>query len=134
MVMMAETPPQLPQGHELDEQGMLPNDWRIAPLSAIAAVSRRAPARVGRGLIPFVPMALIPEDSLHLTSWELRSPDEIRSGVVFYEGDLLFAKITPCLENGKQGIAKGHTWRLGLRHYRSFPFGSVSPTATRRCC
>ena len=37
---------------------------------------------------------------------ETRSRDEISSGVYFNEGDILLAKITPCLENGKQAIAR----------------------------
>ena len=52
-------------------------------------------------------MSALPEDALYATEWELREPDQIRSGVYVQEGDLLLAKITPCLENGKQGIISG---------------------------
>jgi type I restriction enzyme S subunit len=51
-------------------------------------------------------MALIPEGGHEVSQYELRAPSDVRSGVVVLEGDLLLAKITPCLENGKQGIVK----------------------------
>jgi hypothetical protein len=54
--------------------------------------------------IPFIPMALLPNDGLPTTRWEMHSAGEVRSGVPFAEGDSLLAEITPCLENGKLGI------------------------------
>lgn len=54
--------------------------------------------------IPFVPMSLLPEDAAILRNWEMRQPTEIRSGVRFFSGDVLLAKITPCLENGKLAV------------------------------
>ena len=39
-----------------------------------------------------------------------RKYGEVRKGYTrFSEGDVLFAKITPCMENGKIAIAKGLT-------------------------
>ena len=55
--------------------------------------------------IPFVPMERIPSDRLFFSDFVLRKPQEISSGTYFEEGDLLVSKITPCFENGKQGIA-----------------------------
>ncbi|HRS07101.1 MAG TPA: restriction endonuclease subunit S, partial [Candidatus Ratteibacteria bacterium] len=54
--------------------------------------------------IPVLPMSLIPEDSLYIKDWELRKTHEVKSGITVFNGDFLLAKITPCLENGKQGI------------------------------
>jgi type I restriction enzyme S subunit len=76
--------------------------------------------------IPFVPMSHIPEDSLYLSTWEQRSLSEVRSGVVFREGDLLLAKITPCLENGKQAVARGIPGGWGYATTEVFP---ITPTA-----
>ena len=37
-----------------------------------------------------------------------RSYHEVSKGFTYFaEGDVLFAKITPCMENGKGGVAKG---------------------------
>jgi len=57
--------------------------------------------------IPFIPMELIPEENLYIQNWILKRKSIIKSGVKIFEGDLLVAKITPCFENGKQGIVKG---------------------------
>jgi type I restriction enzyme S subunit len=51
-------------------------------------------------------MDLIPTGRLHFSSFILKRPAEIASGTYFEEGDLLVSKITPCFENGKQGIAQ----------------------------
>jgi type I restriction enzyme, S subunit len=66
-------------------------------------------------------MDLIPEDDLELKAWELRSPGDIRSGVFFCDGDVLFAKITPCLENGKQAVARGIANGWGFATTEVFP-------------
>jgi len=52
-------------------------------------------------------MNLLPQDGLYAESWELRAPHDVRSGILVHEGDLLLAKITPCMENGRQGIVRG---------------------------
>jgi type I restriction enzyme S subunit len=85
----------------------MPEGWRTAELASLVEFSRK-PRDLNLAAVeqvPFVPMALIPDSGLYLGDWELRSPKEIRSGTFFREGDVLLAKITPCLENGKQGIA-----------------------------
>lgn len=101
----------------------LPLDWRVARFSEVASTTRR-PGRLGRQdgqLVPFIPMALIPEDKLKISRWELRKPEDIRSGVVFSNGDLLLAKITPCLENGKQGVVREVPGGWGIATTEVFP-------------
>jgi type I restriction enzyme S subunit len=71
--------------------------------------------------IPFVPMELLPDDGLYTKQYELRTPDKIPSGVFFEEGDLLLAKITPCLENGKQAIATEIPGGWGFATTEVFP-------------
>ncbi|WP_084640371.1 restriction endonuclease subunit S [Meiothermus rufus] len=100
------TPNDLPPGVKMTEIGPLPEEWQVVRLGEVVHFGRRAQIEKAAqpSIIPFVPMSLIPEDSLYITKWELREPQEIRSGIPVYEGDLLLAKITPSLENGKQGI------------------------------
>jgi len=96
----------LPDGYRKSELGPLPEEWRVVRLGEVAEIG---PARIrgeSRDLLPFIPMSLIPEGGITINRWELKSPEEIRSGLIILEGDFLFAKITPCLENGKQGIVK----------------------------
>ena len=61
-------------------------------------------------LISFVPMAAVEARSGQIDVSQVRPYGEVRKGYTrFSEGDVLFAKITPCMENGKIAIAKGLT-------------------------
>ncbi len=53
---------------------------------------------------PFIPMTLLSTNSSLIDSHEWR---EAGSGAKFKNGDTLFARITPCLENGKTGLVRG---------------------------
>jgi len=48
-----------------------------------------------------LPMACLPTDSAMVASWESRT---LGSGQKFVNGDVILARITPCLENGKAAI------------------------------
>ena len=104
-------------------EGELPEGWRITRLDEVVQSSR--PSRGGStdsgSKIPFIPMALLPNDGLPTTRWEMRSAKEVRSGVPFAEGDVLLAKITPCLENGKLGIASGIPGGWGMTSTEVYP-------------
>jgi type I restriction enzyme S subunit len=52
---------------------------------------------------PFVPMGCLSNDSMQITNIESR---EGNSGAKFQNNDTLFARITPCLENGKTGLVQ----------------------------
>jgi type I restriction enzyme M protein len=58
--------------------------------------------------VSFVPMKDLAEDSSDFTPQEERSLDEVRQGAYtfFRDGDVLVAKVTPCFENGKAGVAR----------------------------
>ena len=63
------------------------------------------PTRLPRqGEKPFVPMTQLSTSSSLIDSHEWR---ESGSGAKFMNGDTLFARITPCLENGKTGLVRG---------------------------
>ena len=90
------------------EIGPIPAHWQVVRLGEVAELgSGKGTQTAKSSLIPFMPMSLLPEDSIYISSWEMRQPDQIRSGIIVREGDFLLAKITPCLENGKQGIVRG---------------------------
>lgn len=99
----------LTNGLKMTELGPLPEEWRVVKLGEVAYLGshRKKKLQVRNALIPFVPMSLLPEDDVYVSKWEMRRLEEIRSGIAVQEGDFLLAKITPCLENGKQGIVKG---------------------------
>jgi len=58
-------------------------------------------------LITFVPMSAVDEKTASISKSEIRPYREVAKGhTPFKEGDVLFAKITPCMENGKCAIAR----------------------------
>ena len=58
-------------------------------------------------MVSFISMSDVSEDGQILTCNHKRY-ELVKSGFTYFaENDVLFAKITPCMENGKGGIAKG---------------------------
>lgn len=65
-------------------------------------------------VVSFIPMADV-SDSGEWVNRQYRFLGEVRTGYTpFVEGDLLFAKITPCMENGKGAHARSLTNGVGL--------------------
>jgi len=57
--------------------------------------------------VSFVPMSAVDEYLQMITSSQERKLGEVRKGYTYFRnGDVLFAKITPCMENGKVAIAR----------------------------
>lgn len=102
-----EPNPDLPDGFQITELGPLPKAWRVVRLGEVAEFGKnRTMQKPKASLIPFMPMSLLPEDTIYISQWEMRRDKEIRSGIPIQNGDFLLAKITPSFENGKQGIVK----------------------------
>ena len=78
-----------------------PGDWRRLPFSEAVEINpRRA---VARGTpAPFVDMASLPAETREVRPARTR-PVGV-GGSRFSNGDTLFARITPCTENGKTGL------------------------------
>jgi len=58
-------------------------------------------------LVSFIPMSALDEITQTIKTNELRKLSNVRKGYTYFEeGDILFAKITPCMENGKVAVAK----------------------------
>lgn len=65
--------------------------------------------------VSFVPMECLLIDSMALAKHESRPLSKVYSGYTYFrDGDVLLAKITPCFENGKLGIASGLTNGIGF--------------------
>jgi type I restriction enzyme S subunit len=102
------------------ELGPIPKGWTA--LSASNALTVNPRIVVDRNAVrPFVPMTSVSERGMHIGSIERRSGT---SGSKFQNGDTLFARITPCLENGKTAyvqcltdgeVASGSTEFIVLR-------------------
>lgn len=64
--------------------------------------------------VTFLPMANVSENG-ELDLSETRLIKEVFDGFTYFrEGDVLFAKITPCMENGKGGIARNLINHIGF--------------------
>jgi len=109
--------------------GEVPEGWLVAPASAALAINPRV--KLDKALEhPFVTMGDLDERNMIFTSSELRAGN---SGAKFVNADTLFARITPCLENGKTGyvqclddaqVGRGSTEFIVLRG------GAVGPAFT----
>jgi type I restriction enzyme S subunit len=74
-------------------------DWEKHPLSSLAEINPRYPLKKGH-LYPFLEMAAVAEQFGGIVGFAQRKMEG--SGLAkFRVGDTLFAKITPCPENGK---------------------------------
>jgi type I restriction enzyme, S subunit len=84
------------------ELGLVPEGWPV--LAASAAIHINPQTKVAKdGLKPFVAMNCLADGSMLVGAPEQRSGN---SGSKFRNGDTLFARITPCLENGKTGFVQ----------------------------
>lgn len=64
--------------------------------------------------VSFVPMPAVAEKTNHV-SYEVIPYKDVRSGfTVFQRDDLLWAKITPCMQNGKSFVASNMPTRIGF--------------------
>lgn len=105
-------------------RGRVPRGWQVKRASECMIVNPSVPVPRG-GEKPFVPMSSISEDSMLIDDFEMRSGN---SGAKFQNGDTLFARITPCLENGKTGFVQF------LAEPESVAFGSTEFIVLRSRC
>ena len=84
--------------------------WEVKPLKEVCLIKPpKSEARKNRNadiLVSFAPMEALGIDQKHLRPNQTRTMgDVVGSYTYFSNGDVLLAKITPCFENGKLGIA-----------------------------
>jgi type I restriction enzyme S subunit len=86
-----------PDSFEDSELGEIPKEWPVASLPELINVNPTRTLRKG-DVAPYLDMANMPIRS-HSPDVVIKRP--FSSGMRFMNGDTLFARITPCLENGK---------------------------------
>src|ERR1035441_9865236 len=84
--------------------------WQTKAISDVCAIkppkSEARAALSSEDLVSFVPMEDLPIGSTTLSLKQERRLSEVVNGYTYFaDGDVLLAKITPCFENGKLGIA-----------------------------
>ncbi len=106
----------------------LPAGWAETTLGEIVILNPRGweSELADDEVVSFVPMAAVEAGSGKMDASQHRLWREVKKGyTTFQEGDVLFAKITPCMENGKCTIAQG---LMGGRGAGSTEFHVLRPT------
>ena len=90
-----------------EPQANLPNSWKLTDLCEVAELNPRLDksAHTDNPMVSFVPMPRVEAGTGAIDVGQTRSLEEVKKGYTpFREGDVLFAKITPCMENGKMAV------------------------------
>ncbi|MEW5802058.1 MAG: restriction endonuclease subunit S [bacterium] len=89
---------------------LLPKGWLWVRHDEIAEINPKLPedGYSPNLMVSFIPMRSVEEETGKLDLSEEREYYQVKKGYTpFIEGDLIFAKITPCMENGKLAILDG---------------------------
>lgn len=85
----------------------------LKTISDIAYIDPAAP-KLLPDMVSFIGMKDVSEDG-RIIALQDRLSNELKNGYTYFSnGDILFAKITPCMENGKGAIAEGLTNGIGF--------------------
>ena len=112
----------------------LPEGWKLLTLPKVCFINPTRPRNLpySDGVdTSFVPMAAVDEREGKISDLQIRSFGEIKRGYTYFEeNDVLFAKITPCMENGKAAVARGliNGFGFGSTEFHVLrPMNSVHP-------
>lgn len=113
--------------------GQLPESWIHPPISEIAELNPRLDkTQLADGqVVHFVPMPAVEALTNSINLDQVRPFIEVKKGYTpFIAGDVIFAKITPCMENGKMAVVPTlkHQLALGSTEFHVLrPLGRVNP-------
>lgn len=123
---------------EMEDRNELPEGWVWVPFGDVCAINPRHErgALADDELVSFVPMAAVDHESGTIPGSSARPYGEVRKGFThFAEGDVLFARITPCMENGKVAVAHSLVNGLGCgttEFHVLRPLGGILPEYIHR--
>ena len=95
----------------------MPDGWQVASLCMVTEVNPKLGKSAGNdnSTVSFVPMPAVGAGTGTIDVSRTRSLQDVKKGYKhFREGDVLFAKITPCMENGKMAIVTSLKHSLGF--------------------
>lgn len=108
----------------------IPGNWRWVRLGDVCMINPSRPngfTRLPDASTTFVPMAAVDGNLGVISKPESRSYSEVSTGYTYFgEADVLFAKITPCMQNGKHAIARNLLDGVG---FGSTEFHVIRPSA-----
>lgn len=101
----------------------LPQNWRIGTIDEIVYIDHRQPRDVANDLeVSFVAMEDVSEFRGLLNKSTKKFRDVKKGYTYFGEGDILFVKITPCMENNKGALVGNLTNGIGMGSTEFFVF------------
>lgn len=105
--------------------------WPCAPLHTLAKINPPRTRQIGASdEVSFVPMDAVSSVSGAIEGAETRPFSEVSSGYTpFEEGDVIWAKITPCMQNGKSAMATGLANGVGFGSTEFHVVRSLDPKA-----
>lgn len=94
------------------------SEWKKVKLGDVCEINPKK-SQVGEmdknTLVSFTPMECISERDMLFVPKEDRKIGEVYSGYIYFaDNDVLLAKVTPCFENGKSGLAQNLTNGIGF--------------------
>ena len=99
------------------KNGTIPEGWSMVRLGDVAEVHPRRPRLDVPAEMPvvFLPMSAVAENCLGILTRDRHPYRDIAQGYTYFEEeDILFSKITPCLQNGKHTLATGLNGGFGF--------------------
>jgi type I restriction enzyme S subunit len=103
--------------------------WPIRPVGTVAEINpRRGNKQIDAdSKVAFVPMRAVSDETGRIVAAETRTYAEVKTGYTrFEDGDVIFARITPCMQNGKSAVATGLLSGVG---FGSTEFHVARPSA-----
>lgn len=84
-------------------------DWEMVKLGDVCEINpKKSEVKdlPNNTLVSFVPMQIIQENKIVFIPQEVKKISEVYTGYTYFKiDDVILAKVTPCFENGKSGIA-----------------------------
>lgn len=104
-------------------------EWAVVELGECCVVNPKKSELAGvdgATRVSFVPMADMVENAMYFAAKDHKQLKEVGSSYTYFrDNDVLVARVTPCFENGKAGIARGLTNGIG---FGSSEFHVLRPT------
>jgi len=104
--------------NEMSEPYKLPDGWRWVKLGDVCEINPKRSKDFKRSPdspTTFVPMEAVNENTGSITASKVVPYSKVSKGYTYFEeDDVLFAKITPCMQNGKHVIARNLIDKIGF--------------------
>ena len=91
----------------------LTSKCKIGILSDYFHINPKA-GKTTQDIFSFIPMGSVSGDNANISNFLEIQKKDIKGYTPFQEGDFLFAKITPCMQNGKMAIAENMPYFYGF--------------------